>query len=438
MGLFDFLSRKSAPQSLQGDPNQPAGAITQVGAGGYDSADAGFMAWLDAGGHLTAATSSGIAVNENSAVTLSAVWACIRVIAESVAQLPLFVLEDTGKGGKRKAIEHPAYRLLQKKPNPRQTAFNFREIMIATCCLWGNAYAIIEFDALLRPIGLHWVHPRNVTVIEYLGELYYQILGEAKPRHSYEMLHVAGLGFNGVTGRSVLSVMRDNFGLGLSAQQYGSNFYNNGANVGGAIEHPNKLSKEALEKLRAQFNSQYSGLKNSHSTVILDEGMKYNRIGMPPADAQFLQTRDVQDIHIARGFRVPQHKIGILTRSTNNNIEHQGLEFVTDTIGPWLERFEQEVECKLLREDQKLTYSIKHNTTALLRGDVAARGQFYKDLFQAGVLSPNDICDMEDIDHVPDGDRRYVPLNMVPTDLLEKVLLKPATKRGHEKEPNAA
>jgi HK97 family phage portal protein len=422
--------------------------VNYVGQDGYGEAGGALAEMLASGGFTSVGNSSAIAVSEHTAVTLSAVWACVRVIAESVAQLPLLVLERAGRGSQRLATEHPAYGLLTLEPNPRQSAFNFMELMVACVVLWGNAYAIIERDRSYNPIGLHWVHPRNMQVLEYGGELYYQVSGESQVRSAADVLHVAGLGFNGVTGRSVLSVMRENFALGLSAQRFGTNFYENGANVGAVLETAGKIgdrpgtpkptaagpSQSTLERLRAQFERHNSGLGNSHRVLILEEGLTYKRIGLPPADAQFIETRKVQAEEIARGFRVPQHKIGILERSTNNNIEHQGLEFVTDTLNPWLVRFEQEFRRKLLREDQKGRFAIRFDTDALLRGDYTARANFYKSLWGLGVLSANDIADMEDRDHVEGGDTRYVPLNMVPTDLIREVLLKNPTKPG-EKEP---
>lgn len=432
MPFFDFLSRKPKAQPVLGDPNTPGGVGNYVGQGGYGEGDGTLGASLAAGGSLAFPSSgaSSPAVSEFSAVTLSAVWACVRVIAESVAQLPLLVLEKK-KGSKRLATEHPAYGLLSLEPNPRQSAFSFIELMVATCLLWGNAYAIIERDRNYQPIGLHWVHPRNVAVIEYQGELFYWITGEAQPRAASEMLHIAGLGFNGVTGRSVLSVMRENIALGLSAQAYGTNFYANGTHLDSVLESANPIKDEkVLDRLRNQFQERYSGLKNSHKPLLLEAGIQYKRIGMPPADAQFIETRAAQADEIARFFRVPPHKIGILERSTNNNIEHQGLEFVTDTLNPWLTRFEQEFRRKLLREDQKGRYTVKFDYDGLLRGDYTARANFYKSLWGVGVLSANDIADMEDRDHVEGGDTRYVPLNMVPTDLIREVLLKNPPKPG--------
>ena len=410
---------------MAGDPNQPSQVGQFVGTGGYGEGEDSFAAILANGGILNApGTGPAPVVNEFTAFSLSAVYACVRVVAESVAQLPLQVLQSTGVGSRRDATEHPAYYLLNQRSNPRQIAFNFRELMVATMCLWGNAYAIIEFDKFMNPVGLHWVHPRNVAVLEYQGELFYWITGEKNPRQSWEMLHYAGLGFNGVTGRSVMSVMRDTIGLGLSAQKYGQNFYQNGANVAGVLETDALLKPETAKSLKAQFDAKYTGNSNSHNTMVLEQGLKYKRIGMPPEDAQFIATRKVQSEEIARCFRVPPHKIGLLERSTNNNIEQQALEFVTDTLGPWLCRLEQEDSDKLLRVDQKKTYTIKHNCDALLRGDHTARANFYKSMFGIGAVSPNDILDLEDRPHVPNGDTRYVPLNMVPVDMIKEVLTK--------------
>ncbi|MDO7888278.1 phage portal protein [Hymenobacter cheonanensis] len=436
MGLFSFFSSaKSKPQAVLGDPNSLGGAATPVADGG-GVFDARLVSYLNSG---ATGPLAGVTVNEQTAVTLSAVWACVRVIAESVAQLPLLVLDNSTRGARRLATEHPAYLLLTLEPNPRQSAFNFWELMVATAALWGNAYALIERDARFTLLGLHWVHPRNVEVIEYGGELFYQLVGEKQPRQAYEVLHIAGLGFNGVTGRSVLSVMAENMRLGLSAQQFGTNFYENGANIGGVLETAAKIDDSVLTRLRKQFADHNGGMQNSHKPLILEQGMKYVKVGMPPVDAQFIETRKVQAEEIARAFRVPQHKIGILDRSTNNNIEHQGLEFVTDTLGPWLVRIEQECKRKLLTERQKPTYAIKFDYDGLLRGDVTARGNFYKSLWGMGVLSANDIAEMEDRDHVPGGDERYVPLNMVPTTLLKEVLLKnPGASASAKPEPDPA
>lgn len=438
MGLFDFLSRKTKPAPVAGDPNQPGGVATHVGAGGYGEADPAFLAWLQNGGTGPVA-SSGVSVSEASAVTLMAVWACVRVIAESVAQLPLLVLDKSQRGKNRLATEHPSYVLLDAEPNPRQTAFNFIELMVATVVLWGNAYAIIERDSRYNPIGLHWVHPRNVTVWEFEGELYYQIQGEAQPRPASDIFHIAGLGFNGVTGRSVLSVMRENIELGLNAQKFGNNFFTNGANIGGVLETTAKVDDKVLDRLRAQLATNNGGLQNAHKPLVLEQGLTYKRVGMPPADAQFIETSKISAEGIARGMRVPPHKIGLLERSTNNNIEHQGIEFITDCLGPWLTRFEAEARRKLLREDQKATYRIKFDRDPLLAGDFAARSTFYKTMWGVGLMSANDIADMEDRDHVEGGDERFVPLNMVPTRLIEQVLMKPAAKapKTGQKDPNS-
>jgi HK97 family phage portal protein len=349
------------------------------------------------------------------------------------------VLDKSQRGKNRLATEHPSYLLLDAEPNPRQTAFNFIELLVACAVVHGNGYALIERDSSYNPIGLHWVHPRNVEPIEYGGDLWYQIAGEARPRPGADVFHLAGLGFNGVTGRSVLSVMRETLEQGLSAQKFGTNFFVNGANVGGVLETALKVDEKGIDRLRKQFEEKYQGLQNSHKPLLLEQGMTYKRVGMPPADAQFIETGKLSAEGIARGMRVPPHKIGLLERSTNNNIEHQGIEFVTDCLGPWLTRFEAEARRKLLRQDQKATYRIKFDRDPLLAGDFAARSNFYKTLHSVGLLSANDIADMEDRDHVPDGDTRYVNAASVPTDMIREVLMKPTGKspKTGPKDPNS-
>jgi HK97 family phage portal protein len=366
-------------------------------------------------------TSAGVPVTATTALRMSAVWGCVRILSESVASLPLLTYMRDGDRRIR-ANDHPLYTLLHDAPNGEMTAWTFRVVMMAHLCLRGNAYAEIERDRIGRPIGLwplpldqFFVLPKRVS-----GAICYEVTdryaGGVKIVPSEQMMHLMGLSLNGLVGLSPIAQARESIGLGLAAEEFGARFYKNGANLGGVLEHPGKLSDEAARKLRESWAARHGGLKNSHKTAVLEEGLTYKPIGINPKDANFIESRNFQVTDIARIFRVPPHMLAQLDRATWSNMEQQSQEFVTHTLGPWLTMWEQAISWKLLSASERSKYFAEFLVDALLRGDTAARYNAYAQGRQNGWLSANDIRIRENMDPVEGGDVYLVPLNMVPAD----------------------
>jgi len=292
--------------------------------------------------------------------------------------------------------------------------------------LHGNAYARIEYGPRYRPVALHYKHPHNTEVIPDNGRLYYRFAGDATMYQDYEVIHLRGLCLDerGIMGTSVLSAHRENIGQGLAALKGGTAFYNNGARISGALE-TDSIFKDAATagRIRADWQSIYGGAENAGKVAVLEGGMKFKAISLPPADAQFLETRKFTRGEIASIFRVPPHKIGDLERSTNNNIEQQGIDYVQNTLTPWLVNIEQEYRLKLLTAREVDTHYFRHNLTALMRADVAGRGSYYRTMTDIGVYSINDVLALEEMNGIgPEGNARFVQVNR---QTLENAILGP-------------
>lgn len=368
--------------------------------------------WMGGG-----STDSGVAVTEKSAMKFSAVFACVRVIAETIASLPLITYKSVEEG-KVKTKTHPVYRLLKDQPNSEMTAFTFRELMMTHVLLWGNSYAFIERNNAARPTALFPLMPDRTWAERRDGVLTYltTVNGERIRLKPEDVLHIPGLGFDGITGLSTIQVARQSVGLALAAEEFGARFFGNGANIGGVLEAPGKVSPEAANNLKTSWSKAHSGLKNSHKVAVLEEGLKWTKTGMANKDAQYIDTRKFQVNEIARIFRVPPHMIGDLERATFSNVEQQAIDFVVHTIRPWLVRSEQEYNRKLFRESEKGRVFAEHKLDGLLRGDVATRTAAYATARQNGWLSANEIREMENMNKIEGGDEFMVPLNMTPVN----------------------
>lgn len=364
-------------------------------------------------------TAAGITVSETSAMSATAVYACVRVLAETVASLPLHIYQHSSSRGKQLALRHPLYPVLRWQANPEMTAFQWRETMMAYLALWGNGYSQIVRDNGGRVRQLWPLRPDRMKVqrLRTDGPLVYEYhRPEGDPiRYAPEdVLHIAGLGFDGLIGLSPIGLMRTAVGLSIAAESYGAGFFGNSANPAGVLQHPGKLSDEAHQRLRRSWEERHRGPGNAGRPAILEEGMTWHQIGLPPEDAQFLETRRFQVADIARAFRVPPHMVGDLDRATFSNIEQQSIEFVTYTLAPWLERWEHAVMHKLLGEDERPVFFPAFDTRALLRGDTLSRYQSYAVARQWGWMSANDVRDAEHQNPIEGGDQYLVPLNMIP------------------------
>jgi len=351
-------------------------------------------------------SSSGVFVNEDTALRTAAVYACVRVISEAIASLPLNVYEYSGDG-RNLAPSHNLYNILHYEPNPEMTSFAFRETMMSHVLLYGNAYAQIIRDNSGKVKALYPLLPNKVEVRRSeAGDLFYTYWRNDDERRRGELagaiampkdyvLHFAGLSFDGLVGYSPIAIARNAIGLAIATEDYGAGFFNNSANPGGIIEADHVISNP--DKIRLAWEALYRGSNKSHRIAILEEGLKFKPVSIPPEEAQFLETRRFQLDEIARIFHVPPHMIGDLEKSSFNNIEQQSLEFLTYTIDPWVTRLEQSMFQRLLLPLEKERYFIKFNVDGLLRGDYEKRMRGYSIGRQNGWLSANDIRRLEDL-----------------------------------------
>ena len=355
-------------------------------------------------------TTAGKAVNERSAMQMTAVYSCVRILAEAVAGLPLHLYRYTDSGSKEKALDHPLYFLLHNEPNPEMTSFVFRETLMTHLLLWGNAYAQIIRNGRNEIIALYPLMPNKMSVDRdesgHLYYIYYRGNDEAiKSKdtavilQSSDVLHIPGLGFDGLVGYSPIAMAKNAIGMAIACEEYGAKFFANGATPGGILEHPGTIKDP--KRVRESWQNTFGGAGNANKVAVLEEGMKYTPISISPEQAQFLETRKFQINEIARIFRIPPHMVGDLEKSSFSNIEQQSLEFVKYTLDPWVIRWEQSLERALLNAKEKQHYFIKFNLEGLLRGDYQSRMNGYAIGRQNGWMSANDIRELENLDRIP-------------------------------------
>ena len=371
-------------------------------------------------------STSGKPVNERSAMQMTAVYSCVRILAEAVAGLPLHLYHYRPDGGKEKAINHPLYRLLHDEPNPEMSSFVFRETLMTHLLLWGNAYSQVIRNGKGEVIALYPLMPNRMTVDrDAKGQLYYRYTTSSDDAPTMDgttvnlapadVLHIPGLGFDGLVGYSPIAMAKNAIGMAIACEEFGARFFANGAAPSGVLEHPGTIKDPS--RLRETWQSQFGGSANTGKVAILEEGMKYTPISISPEQAQFLETRKFQINEIARICRVPPHMVGDLEKSSFSNIEQQSLEFVKYTLDPWLIRWEQSIFRALFTESEKKEYFVKFNVEGLLRGDYATRMSGYATARQNGWMSTNDIRELENLDRIPaeeGGDLYLINGNMLP------------------------
>ncbi len=377
-------------------------------------------------------SASGKAVNERTAMQTTAVYACVRIIAETIASLPLHLLEYKD-GGKSKATTHPLYRLLHDEPNAEMTSFIFREVMVSYLLLWGNAYAQILRDGRGQVKALYPLMPDRMRVDrDKNGQLFYEYRKDSGTvtLFPHDVLHVPGLGFDGILGYSPIAMAKNAVGMALAVEEFGSKFFANGAMPGIVLKHPNVVKD--IKRLRESWNTLYEGSANAHKTAVLEEGMTAETIGIPPDQAQFLETRRFQVEEICRIFRVPPHLVASLDRATLNNIESQNISFVVHTIRPWLVRLEAAFNRALLLEGEKGKFFTSFNVDGLLRGNYESRMKGYATGIQNGFLSPNDVRELENMNPIPQGDVYAMNGNMVRLEDVGAAYVKSVPQQSEE------
>ncbi|MCD8013314.1 MAG: phage portal protein [Lachnospiraceae bacterium] len=399
MKLFDWLGitgrPRDAPETKEGLPDIQDSVRSSASTFMFGMAD------------------SGERVDEHSSLQIATVYACVRLLSETVAGLPLHLYRYKDGDSKEKATDHPLYKILYRQPNPEMTSFSFRESMTMHLLLWGNAYAQIVRDGKNQIIGLYPLQPQFVEVDrDEQGQIFYVYhayeddkAGETGKDYYFkreEILHIPGMGFNGLVGFSPIAMMKNSLGSAIAVEKYGSAFFRNGAQPSGVLEHPGVLKNP--ERVREAWDIAYGGASNAHKVAVLEEDMHYKAISLPPEDSQFLETRKFSVAEICRIFRVPPHLVQDLEHATFSNIEHQGIDFVQHSITPWVVRWEQGIIKDLLLEEEQDLYFPKFNVDGLLRGDYQSRMNGYAVAFSNGFMSPNEIRRLENLDPIPAED----------------------------------
>lgn len=356
-------------------------------------------------------STAGKVVNENTAMQTTAVYAAVRILAESIASLPLHVYRKGAEGNHVKAEDFSLFYLLRFKPNPEMTSFIFRETLMTHILLWGNGYGQILRNGRGEVVAIYPLLPSKMTVErDEKGQLYYRYLrndqelptmkGNTVILMPEDVLHIPGLGYDGLVGYSPISMTKNAIGLSLAAEEYGSKFFANGAAPAGVLEHPGVIKD--VSKLRESWNSTFGGTANAGKVAILEEGLHFHPVSMSPQDSQLLETRQYQLTEIARIFRIPPHMLADLSKATYSNIEEQSLDFVKFTLTPWIARWEACLTDALLSREEQKQYEIRFNVDGLLRGDYKSRMEGYAVGINNGFLCPNDVRRLENLDLIPD------------------------------------
>lgn len=365
------------------------------------------------------ATAAGKAVTPDTALRVASVYACVRVLSETLSALPLNLYRRV-ENGRSIASEHPLHNVLHSMPNAEMTAMDFRTQLLASILLQGNSLNEV-YRTRGGAIGEIIPLPVDKMLIDRskkTGKLIFELHdGEVRRIHPDKIWRVAGLGTNGLIGLSPIGLMRESIGIALATEEHAARMFSNGAKPGGILEHPGKLSEDAGKSLVDSWNKAYQGPKNVNKVALLQEGMKWHQIGMTAEDAQFIESRKYQRTEIAAIFGVPPHMIADLEKATFSNIEHQSIQFVVYSLLPWMKRIEQSIYRDLLLPSERAEYYAEHNAEGLLRGDSKARSEFLKNLFNIGSVSINDVLRMENMNTIGEaGDKHWLQMQMVPID----------------------
>lgn len=400
--------------------------------------------------NLVGQESAGENVSEETALTYSAYWCAVNLLSSTISSLPLHLMQKSGKD-KRIYDDIPLYTLMHSQWNPFMTAKTGRQTIAAHVFTWGNGYAEKVLNGYGEVVELWPIPPDRVVRIEmYDGDLLYGINvgGETRWLPRRQVLHLHGLGFDGFVGYSVVAMARKTLGLGMAMETFGSNLFSQGINPGAIVTHPASIKNR--EDLQKALTIAYSGLGKTHRLMLLEEGMTFDRVGIPPNDSQFIESRQFTIGDVARWLNIPLHKLHEMTKSSFNNISEEQVSYVVDSVLPWLTDFEQEYWMQLLtkRQQGKQLYW-KHIVEGLLRGDSESRAKFYEIMVRNGIFTRNEVREKEDMNPHPNpmADELTIeanmqvlgqaptPANINPTDTQ---LINFLAARKKEREENAA
>lgn len=370
-------------------------------------------------------TATGVRINENNALTISAVYQCVRYISDSIGKLPLAIYKEV-PNGKEKAKNHALYRVLHRAPNPFMGPSIFKKTMQGHLCLWGNAYAEIERNGRGQVIALWPLRPDRMRLQLFNDKIYYYYTTpDGEERQLTNVLHLRGLSNDGLVGYSPIMLQREKLGLSKASEQYRARFFANDARPGGVLQTDRSLGDVAYQRLSKFWAEEHQGLSNRGRMAILEDGIKWQDVGVHPDDAQFIEGEKFTKADIAAMFGVPPYKIGVLESGTVSyaSVEQQATDADSECVVPYVVCWEDCLNLALLTPTEQEVYFTKFTINALMRADSAARAAFYQSLFNMAAISPNEIRQFEDMNTLgPEGDRRYVALNMIPVDLVDDVI----------------
>lgn len=369
-------------------------------------------------------SASGEKITANSALQVPTVYACVNILANSVAKLPFQTFKKTKKGRERDS-SHKVAKLLEDRPNPYQNPFRFKHLIETHRNLWGNAYINIAWGMDGRPEALWLLNPSltDPKVDLKTNELWFITTlpnGKVTRIPKSDIIHLTALSTDGLKGKAPIEVARESIGSSQASQKFKGKFFANGTAAAGILKVPGQLNKDAKDKVRDEWETMYTGVNNAQRVAILDAGLEFQSIGMPLKDAQFIEGMKFDKAEIATIYNIPLHLVGELGRATHSNIEQQSLDFIQNALSPILIQYEQEFgyQCFSLPEQKK--YYLKFNLTSLLRGDSQARAEFYKKMIEMGAYSINEVRSLEEQDSIENGDKHFVSLNYTTLDLIEE------------------
>lgn len=406
MGIFDFLRRKDKSSDTE---QRSIYGQTIIGS--------------------AFGNASGEVVSKEQALRVAAVWSCVRVLSETIASLPISLYERDENNQKKVKSDNPLNALISQQPSPLFNSFMFFERIMVDLSLDGNSYAYIERNNGGFPIGLHPIKCNDVDVfISPKGRGVYYEIKQSDSENIYpkvgrvngiDMIHIKGLSTNGIQGKSPIQMAAETLGIALALDKHAGAYFKNGSQLGGILKHPGTLKPETAKRLRESWSNNYSGTSNTGKTAILEEGMDFQARTIPNNQAQFIESRQYQISDICRIFRVPNHLVNDLSNATYSNIEAQQIDFVVHTITPWIKRIESELNAKLVPFKKRGSEYFKFNLTAILRGDSKARADYYRTLVNIGVMSPDEVRKLEDLNSVGGASEDYyMQSNMLPINRL--------------------
>jgi HK97 family phage portal protein len=357
---------------------------------------------------------AGAVVNNKTAMGFTPVWCAVKLLSESISQIPLEICEKLPDGDIIKRPDHPLHRILSRNPNSYQTKIQFFSKVIVDMCLEGNSYVYIERNGGGVPQDLYCMNASNVEVKTTMDGVFYTDQESKKTYSSEEILHFKGMSMDGIKGISPVKQCKQAIGWGIAVETYGNTFFSNGAKLSGVLSTDRQMSQLAIERLKKSFQENYASLNDSNKTLILEEGLKFQQVSISNEQAQFLSSRDMAVQEVARVFNIPPHMLKDLSKSSFNNIEQQSTEFVRYSVMPYLSNMEQEMNLKLFKDSEAGKLFTNFDANSMLRGSANDRASFYDKMVKVGAMTINEVRERENMNKAETGDDLYMPANMTP------------------------